>query len=156
DALYATHIRDEGNNTIGVAAALDEALHIAQHSDVKTQVSHLEAIGVANWGSAPRLLERIDRARASDMDVTFDVNPYTTTGTSIDGALTPRWALAGGREALIRRLRDRAMRKRLREDYATALNAVRGGPDRILITEFLPNRTLEGKTLQEIAEQDGR
>jgi N-acyl-D-amino-acid deacylase len=156
DALYATHIRDEGNNTIGVAAALDEALRIAQQSDVKTQVSHLETIGVASWGSAPTLLERIDRARASGVDVTFDVNPYTTTGTSIDGALTPRWALAGGREALIRRLHDRAMRKRLRDDYATALNAVRGGPHRMLITEFLPNRTLEGKTLQEIAEQHGR
>jgi N-acyl-D-amino-acid deacylase len=43
-ALYATHIRDEGNNTIGVLAALNEAVRITRESGVRTQISHLEAI----------------------------------------------------------------------------------------------------------------
>jgi N-acyl-D-amino-acid deacylase len=155
-ALYASHIRDEGNNTVGVIAALNEAVRIARESGVRMQVSHLEAIGITNWGSATAMLDIIDSARGEGLDVTFDVNPYTTTGTNIDGALTPRWALDGGRQVLIERLRDPHTRPRLREDYAITLYKARGGPDRILVTEFGPDPSLEGKTLSEIASVQGR
>jgi N-acyl-D-amino-acid deacylase len=154
-ALYATHLRDEGNNTVGVLAALDEAIEIARASGVRTQVSHLEAIGVPNWGKAPAMLDRIDHARAEGLEVAFDVNPYTTTGTSVDGALMPRWALAGGRPALVERLRDPTARERLRHDCTKILYEVRGGPDRILVTEFAPAPRLEGRTLSQIAGDQG-
>jgi N-acyl-D-amino-acid deacylase len=155
-ALYATHIRDEGNNTVGVLAALREAVEAARHTGARTQVSHLEAIGVPNWGKAPAMLEILDGARGEGLDVQFDVNPYTTTGTTLDGSLTPRWALSGGRAALLERLRDPATRPRLRADYGRTLYDVRGGPERVLVTEFQPDPSLEGRTLAEIADDQRR
>jgi N-acyl-D-amino-acid deacylase len=151
--IYASHIRDEGNNTIGVEAALAEAISIIESSGVRGQISHLEAIGVPSWGKASRLLEMIDEAVDRGVDLAFDVNPYTTTGTHVDGALTPRWALEGGRERLRERFKDPETRSRIAADYRTTVYERRGGPERILITAYTADPTLEGKTLYEVARE---
>lgn len=156
DRLYATHIRDEGNNTVGVEAALAEAIEIVRQSGVRLQISHLEAIGVPSWGKAPSMLAQIEKARTEGIDVAFDVNPYETTGTHVDGAFTPRWGLEGGRAGLRERFADREQRERLRTEYATTLYERRGGPERVLITAYSAEPSFEGRTLAQISTAAGR
>ena len=55
------------------------------------------------------LVERIEAARARGVQVYADQYPYNASGTGIGGALIPRWAQVGGRDALLKRIRgDRA------------------------------------------------
>lgn len=73
-ALYATHMRDEGERLL---EAVEEALEIGREVGCPVQISHHKAAGPANWGRVADSLARIDRANAAGADVALDVYPYT-------------------------------------------------------------------------------
>lgn len=73
-ALYATHMRNEGERLL---EAVDEALAIGREARCPVHISHHKAAGRANWGKVGESLAAIDRANASGADVTLDVYPYT-------------------------------------------------------------------------------
>ncbi|MBS01714.1 MAG: hypothetical protein CMQ24_03290 [Gammaproteobacteria bacterium] len=74
DALYATHMRNEGDRLLD---AVDEALAIGRTSDAHLHISHHKAAGPANWGKVRASLTKVDAALASGQPVTLDVYPYT-------------------------------------------------------------------------------
>lgn len=153
--VYASHIRNEGS---GIDVALNEAFRIGREADIPVEIWHLKTAGRANWGRMPRVLARIDSARAAGLDVTADQYPYTRSATSLDASI-PQWAHSGGTDSLIARLRDPVTRARIRaqmvNDSAGAENFYRGagGADGILIVGTFEDslRYLQGKTLAEIA-----
>ena len=102
--VYSSHIRDEADYTIGVVAAVDEVIRIAEEAHIRAVVSHMKALGPANWGKSVQLVERIERARARGLEVFADQYAYEASGTSIVAALIPRWAEAGGRPAMLERV----------------------------------------------------
>src|ERR1044071_3261369 len=61
----------------------------------------------------PEVLNRIKRARSQGLDVTADIYPYIAGSTSLSACLPP-WALEGGTENMLSRLRDPETRKRLK------------------------------------------
>ncbi len=73
-ALYATHMRNEGDRLL---EAVEEALRIGDAARCAVHISHHKAAGRANWGRVTESLARVDRANASGADVTLDVYPYT-------------------------------------------------------------------------------
>ncbi|MFZ1123744.1 MAG: D-aminoacylase [Candidatus Baltobacteraceae bacterium] len=99
---YATHLRDEGN---ALLEAVEEALSVASKAEVAVQFSHHKSAGKRNWGKVHRSLEAIERARAAGLPAHADVYPYTASWTDL-ATLLPEDALAGGREAVLERLRD--------------------------------------------------
>jgi N-acyl-D-aspartate/D-glutamate deacylase len=72
--IYATHIRNEGDDLI---AAVDEALTVGREAGVPVHVSHHKAAGRRNWGKVSESLARIDAADAAGIPVSLDVYPYT-------------------------------------------------------------------------------
>jgi dihydroorotase/N-acyl-D-amino-acid deacylase len=104
---YVTHLRDEMSQ---VEAALDEAVRIAREAGAALHVSHHKTAGKHAWGGTLRTLPRLNRLRASGMDVTCDVYPYTAGSTSL-AAMLPPWAHDGGPELLLKRLSDPAARE---------------------------------------------
>ncbi|MGP6190001.1 MAG: N-acyl-D-amino-acid deacylase family protein [Vulcanimicrobiaceae bacterium] len=102
--LYATHLRDEGD---ALQEAVEEALAIGLAAEVAVQCSHHKSAGKRNWGKVHRSLETIERARRAGQPVYADVYPYTASWTELS-TLLPEDALAGGREAVLERLRDPA------------------------------------------------
>ena len=84
--LYAAHLRDYGT---GVEDALDEALDVARHAEVALLCERLGARDRAR-GSAHRLLERIDRARASGTPAYADCYPYVATWDYLRDLLPPQ------------------------------------------------------------------
>ena len=56
--VYSSHIRDEADYTIGVVAAVQEVIDIAEQGGVIGVVSHMKALGPASWGA----VEDTDRA----------------------------------------------------------------------------------------------
>ncbi len=154
DALHSSHIRDESTYNVGLVAALEEVLEIARKSDVRTQISHLKALGPEVWGKAPELLKMLEDVRAEGFDVMADQYPYVASGSSITGALIPRWAQDGGRDALVQRIDDPEVRPKLLDEVRGNLKR-RGGADRLQIALYPPERAYEGKRLSEVAETLG-
>ncbi|MFT7685564.1 MAG: N-acyl-D-amino-acid deacylase [Candidatus Azotimanducaceae bacterium] len=74
DALYTTHMRNEGDHLLD---AIDESLRIGIESNVHLHISHHKSAGKANWGKINLSLEKIDRALKAKQRVTLDVYPYT-------------------------------------------------------------------------------
>jgi N-acyl-D-aspartate/D-glutamate deacylase len=74
DALYTTHMRNEGDRLL---EAVDETLTIGREAGVHAHISHHKAAGVGNWGKIRASLEKVDQALAEGQRVTLDVYPYT-------------------------------------------------------------------------------
>lgn len=107
--LYATHMR---SYSAGLVEAVREQLDLARATGCRLQISHLQAAGRANWGLQQRALDEIERARAEGIDVEFDIYPYQCGSTVLTQWL-PGWALEGGKQALLARLRDRGVRVKI-------------------------------------------
>jgi len=74
DALYTTHMRNEGDKLL---EAVDESLTIAREANVHLHISHHKSAGKANWGKVGDSLAKVDAALRSGQRVTLDVYPYT-------------------------------------------------------------------------------
>ena len=74
DALYTTHMRNEGDFLL---EAVDETLTIGREADVHAHISHHKSAGRANWGKVRDSLKKVDDALAAGQRVTLDVYPYT-------------------------------------------------------------------------------
>lgn len=131
--VYDTHLRDESSYSIGLAAAVDEAIRIGREAGLPVNISHIKALGVDVHGEAPQIIARIEAARRAGQRVTADQYPWSASGTSMVAALVPRWAQDGGREAMLRRFDDASLATRLRAEMADNLRR-RGGAQSLLIT----------------------
>lgn len=151
--VYSSHIRDEGDYSVGVVAAVDEVIQIAEAAKLPGIVSHMKALGTASRGLSLASLMRIEAARARGVDVWADQYPYEASGTSITGALVPRWAQVGGGEALRKRVLG-AERGRLRDEIRANISR-RGGAASLQISRFAPDPSIEGKTLADLATATG-
>ena len=100
--LYVTHLRSYGKDLL---AAIDEAIEIGRRSGAGVHISHLRMASPVNWGLSSTVLAKIDRARDEDVQVSFDLYPYTA-GCAPLFALLPLWAQTGGADRILARLRD--------------------------------------------------
>jgi len=144
--VYDTHLRDESTYTIGLEAAVAEAIRIGRDARLPVNISHIKALGVNVLGHAPQVIAAVERARAGGQRVTADQYPWSASGTSLVAALVPLWAQDGGRAGLLRRLDDPAQRIRIERDMAENLRK-RGGAAALLVTEGAET----GRTLAAIA-----
>ena len=78
-----------------------------------------------------------------------DQYPYEASGTGIVGALMPRSAQVGGRDAMMKRITGE-LRNEVREDVKTNI-ARRGGADTLMISRYAPDPSIEGKRLSDLA-----
>lgn len=152
--VHSSHIRDEGDFSIGVVAAVDEVIRISREARLPGIVTHIKALGPRVWGYSSALVHRIERARAEGVEVYADQYPYTASATSLTGALVPRWAQVGGDGALARRIRNSRERARLRAEIVENLER-RGGAARIQFRHHAADPSIEGRTLQDVADDRG-
>ncbi len=143
--IYATHQRSEAN---ALDESLNEVFEIAQRAKIPVEIWHLKTAYKKNWGRMPEVLRKISQARAQGLDITADIYPYIAGSTSLSACLPP-WALEGGTEKMLARLRDTAIRERLKKEITTDSkeweNIYLGssGPSGVLIGSVV-NRDLEG------------
>jgi N-acyl-D-amino-acid deacylase len=74
DGRYISHVRSEDRRFY---SAVSELLTIGRDARLPVQFSHAKLAMRSLWGSAPRLLARLDSARKVGVNVTLDVYPYT-------------------------------------------------------------------------------
>src|SRR5690606_18238282 len=150
--LYDTHQRDESSYGIGLLDSVREVLEIGRRADMPVHFSHIKALGVDVQGEAAQVIALVEQARAAGQQVTADQYPWLASGTHMGAALLPRWAVDGGRKALLQRLDDDEARARIRAEMVGNLRR-RGGADSLLLTGA--GWPWTGKTLAEAARDWG-
>ena len=143
---YDSHIRDESSYTVGLSAAVDEAIAIGRDARLPVHISHIKALGVDVQGQAPAIIAKVEAARRAGQLVTADQYPWSASGTTLTASLMPGWAQDGGRPEILKRIGDPRLAGRLRAGMQENLRK-RGGAAALLITEG----EFKGRTLEQVA-----
>jgi dihydroorotase/N-acyl-D-amino-acid deacylase len=154
--VYASHIRNEGDTE---AQALNEAFRIGREANIPVQIFHLKVSGKQNWGKMPQVVDAIEQARASGIEVTANQYPYIASATSLGAIIPPKYH-DGGTDAFVARLKDPAIRAQIRQELEGGSGAFEnmwrgtGGPTGVMVVSVLnPEfRKFEGKTIAQIAQ----
>ena len=85
--VYVTHMRGYSPET--VIGAMDEVFRIAREANVAALISHFNS-------QADLVLPHLDRARASGLDVAFDLYGYLVGSTILGMVALPPWVQEGG------------------------------------------------------------
>ncbi|MEE8046221.1 MAG: D-aminoacylase [Dehalococcoidia bacterium] len=152
--LYSSHIRSEADDLSGLFPAHAEAIEIGRRTGARIQISHVKAVGPKFWGRGYELIEGMERARDEGIDVAGDQYPYEWSSTGFSGAMFARWALADGRQATLDRLADADTRARIRTDVTYYINRNHSA-NGCVIASFPPDQSLEGRSLQDVADEWG-
>ncbi|MEP7384219.1 MAG: amidohydrolase family protein [Gemmatimonadota bacterium] len=159
--VYASHIRDEGR---GVVKAVSELIRIAEEGGLPGEVFHLKAAYRPGWGILMDSVRQVvEAARARNVDVAADMYVYTAGGTGLEATI-PSWAADGGKDSLLKRLADPAIRARLKREVQTGspgwwniIEAAGGWEGVVLVNARNPaNAKYEQKTIAEIARLMGK
>ncbi|MBA4122191.1 MAG: D-aminoacylase [Acidobacteria bacterium] len=156
--IYASHIRGEGKELV---ESIEEAITIGEKGGLPVEIYHLKAAYQPGWGKLMREAgEKIEAARSRGLDVAADMYLYTAGGTGLS-AVIPSWASEGGNAKLMERLKDPAIRARLKNEIKTGspgwwnIVEAAGGWDQIVLV-FAGNKENErfqGKNLTQIAKE---
>ena len=151
--IHISHMRNEAAD---VLKSVHETIAIGENGLLPTQVTHHKIIGKGNWGASTETLALVAAARARGVDATIDQYPYTASSTGIN-ALLPSWSQDGGRDALLKRLKDPETRARIKAVVVNNIKVDRGGgdPKNIQIASAGFDPTLAGKNLAQITAARG-
>lgn len=159
NGIYISHIRSEGTR---LYEAADELIRISREAKIPAEFYHLKAAGKPNWSKLDSLLQKIETARASGLHITADMYTYIAAGTGLDATMPP-WVQEGGLNEWIKRLKDPAIRQKVKEEMSQPTDkwenffVAAGSPDKILLVGFNNDKLkpLTGKTLAEVAKMRG-
>ena len=156
--FYSSHIRGEGAELI---QSIDEAITIGEKGGLPVEIFHLKAAYQPGWGTLMRQAgERIEAARARGLDVAADMYLYTAGGTSLS-AVIPSWAAEGGNDKLMERLKDPAIRARLKNEIKSGspgwwnIIEASGGWEHVVLANAgnKDNEKYQNKSIAEIAKE---
>ncbi|WP_310497570.1 D-aminoacylase [Sandarakinorhabdus sp.] len=157
--MYISHMRSEGDR---IEQAVDELIDIARQSGGPAEIWHMKMSGKKNWGKLDTIIGKIEAARSQGVRITANMYNYTAGATGLDAAM-PLWVQAGGLEAWIGRLKDPAIRARVKAEMMDEnadwenLQKRAGSPENVLLLGFKNPalKPLTGKTLGEVARLRG-
>ena len=158
--IYLTHIRTEGE---GIETAIGEALEVAGKAQVPVEILHIKIADRRLWGRMKDVCDLIEQARSRGIKASADQYPYIAGQNNLV-ALVPPWAMEGGQERMLGRLKNPAARRRIEKDlYAgipgwfnhyLAMSGWEGCLVASVKTEV--NKRYEGKSIAEIAQLSGK
>lgn len=150
---YSTHMRNEDDQLLD---AIDESIAVARGARCPLQVAHLKTQGPRNWGKLDTVFARLEKERATGLDVAFDRYPYIAYQTGLTN-LFPVWSRDGGTPAFLRRLDDASTAARIQAETLGKVELI-GGWDNVLVASVraAEDRAAEGKRLGSYARSLGQ
>jgi N-acyl-D-amino-acid deacylase len=151
---YTSHIGSEGFEQ---DKELRFAIRVAEEAQLPVHIFHLKIRAKENWGTVGKYLKVIEDARARGLDITANEYPYTAMNHGWS-AFFPVWAREGGPAKFAARLKDPAVRERIKKDKDFITWAKEHGWwDGIVMGRAATERTrrYEGMRVSEIAKLRG-
>ena len=143
DRLFSIHLRSEGSE---VLEATEEALDIARTTEVNLKISHLKVRGQQNFSKFANLVSDLETAYHQGINAHFDIYPYETIWQVLYSYL-PKWAIEGGRQAMLRHFKDPVQRNKI----LLYLNSLDVKFPEIIVASTANKLSASGKTLGQIA-----
>jgi N-acyl-D-amino-acid deacylase len=109
---YTSHIGSEGFEQ---DKEIRFAIRVAEEAKIPVHIFHLKIRAKDNWGTVGRYVKMIEDARARGLDITANEYPYTAMNHGWS-AFFPVWAREGGPARFAERLKDPAVRERIKKD----------------------------------------
>ncbi|MFN7987024.1 MAG: D-aminoacylase [Thermoanaerobaculia bacterium] len=158
--VFFLHQRSESDR---ILESLDEAFRIAREAGIPVDVWHLKTAYARNHGRMREVLARFEAARAQGLDVAASQYPWEAASNGLDACLPP-WIREGGREKLLARLADPALRAKAKAEMADPNGAWEnqwlgaGAGAGVLVASVLDPKLkkFEGKRVTEIAAAEGK
>jgi N-acyl-D-amino-acid deacylase len=151
---YTSHLGSEGFEQ---EKEIRFAIRVAEEAKLPVHIFHLKIRARENWGTVGTYLKTIEDARARGLDITANQYPYTAMNHGWS-AFFPVWAREGGPQKFAERLKDPAVRERIKKDKDFITWAKEHGWwDGIVMGRAgsEQNRKYEGMRLSEIAKARG-
>ena len=145
--IYATHVR---NRDLFYDIGFGEAISTARAAGARLQISHIQPKYGAPSYAMEHAIKMVDDARGYDVDVAYDVIPHDWSHTRVM-AILPQWAQEGGVAEVSARLRDPAMRAKIKRNPKPMWRVVSDGLwDRVVLMQSGANPDLVGMSFADI------
>jgi len=153
--IYSSHIRDEGER---VFEAVQEAINVGKGANIPVDILHMKIAHKKLWGRVNEIIAMVQKARDEGLNVQANVYPYTAGQNNLSSIIPP-WAVDGGRDQMVARLKNPALRPRLRREilnglpgwYNHFLATGDGWGGMILVTlKNDKNKAFQGKRMSEL------
>lgn len=143
NGLFSIHLRSEGSE---LTESVAEALSLVDKTEVNMKISHFKVRGKSNWHLLSHAMNLIEAMYQKKGNILFDVYPYDFIWQVIYTYL-PKWSYEGGREMMLRYLKDPDQRKKIKAFLSTRDVDYAG----LMIAGTSASLNVAGKTLGEIA-----
>ena len=149
--IYDTHQRDESSYTIGLLASVEEVIRIGREAKLPVHISHIKGLGADVWDKSHEVIALIEKARNNGVEITANQYPYNASGTSMMASTFPRWANAGGKDEMMKRINSSEILPGIKEEMRENIRR-RGGAESLLLINP-ENPEWRNKTLMELSSQ---
>jgi N-acyl-D-amino-acid deacylase len=109
---YNSHIGSEGFEQ---TKELDFVFRVAGEARIPAHIFHLKIRAKDNWGTVDKYVKMIEAARSRGLNITANQYPYTAMNHGWS-AFFPVWVREGGPQKFAERLKDPAVRGRIKND----------------------------------------
>lgn len=150
DAIYATHMRDEGTHIID---SVKEVIWLGRETGCRIHISHLKVCGLKNFGSSQKILQLLDEAIREGVRISADAYPYTMSGTQLIFCLPPD-LMDGGADKALKLISSRKGRETVRErlcndDTFDNIYQSCGGFERMIVASCAVTKDAIGQTVSQ-------
>jgi N-acyl-D-amino-acid deacylase len=132
---FTNHERVFPGNGYSSMAGMKETVEIGEKAGMMPVITHMKLQGHDNGKTVEALALATD-AKKQGYDVGMDAYPYTYGSTSLEQLTIPSWAQEGGRDAMLKRFKDPALRSKIIADTNEQIETRWLGPKGVYIVDI--------------------
>jgi N-acyl-D-aspartate/D-glutamate deacylase len=156
NGIYATHIRDlsgaiDENGDSKILNAIEEAIDIGRQTGIPVQISHIQLNVPYDNITSEQMLAPIKAARSEGLDITADQHPYEAGVSKFTYRLPKNFSTSVG---VAEKYKTEEGKAQIRAEIGKVFKIL--PPDKWVVGEFPAKPEYRMRTIQEIAESEGR
>jgi N-acyl-D-aspartate/D-glutamate deacylase len=125
--VFTNHDRVTPESKFSSKVGMNETMVIGARAGLVPLITHMKVQG-REQGTAAEFLKTMSEATAQGRFTAADAYPYLAGQTSLVALIIPGWAQDGGREKMLERFKDPALRAKIVAESEEAMAARFGGP----------------------------